>query len=163
MTEAPDVSDKNRGEPNAYARNTERRLIINADDFGLDVAVNEAVERAHVDGVLTSTSLLVGAPAAMDAVERAQRLPDLRVGLHPVLADGRPLLPTEQIPALVNAHGEFGLDMVRAGMRFSSCHRHDVNWRPRSRPNSPCSPGPACLWITSTPTSIFIYTPRCSE
>ncbi|MDE0854568.1 MAG: ChbG/HpnK family deacetylase, partial [Nevskia sp.] len=55
-------------------------LIVTADDFGLHAAVNEAVELAHRDGVLTAASLMVGAPAAADAVQRARRLPRLRVG-----------------------------------------------------------------------------------
>jgi hopanoid biosynthesis associated protein HpnK len=96
----------------------ERALIVTADDFGLDVRVNAAVERAHREGVLTSASLMVSAPAAGDAVERARRLPSLRVGLHLVLADGRPTLPPADIPALVGLGGRFGDAMVRDGFRF---------------------------------------------
>jgi predicted glycoside hydrolase/deacetylase ChbG (UPF0249 family) len=44
-------------------RNSPRRLIVCADDFGRDVAINEAVEAAHQDGILSSASLMVGAPA----------------------------------------------------------------------------------------------------
>jgi len=95
-----------------------KRLIVCADDFGRDIAVNEAVEEAHRDGVLTVASLMVGAPAAADAVERAKRLPGLGVGLHLVLADGVPLLPTGEVPALVGADGGFDPNMVRAGIRF---------------------------------------------
>lgn len=101
--------------PNLAAR---RRLIVNADDFGLDVAVNEAVERAHRDGVLTTASLMVGAPALADAVERARRLPALGVGLHLVLADGPAVSPPERIPDLVDARGRFGDRMARDGVRF---------------------------------------------
>ena len=93
-------------------------LIFTADDFGLHPAVNEAVELAHRDGVLDAASLMVGAPAAADAVARARRLPSLRVGLHLVLADGAAVLPREQIPALLNAHGCFGDDMASDGVRF---------------------------------------------
>ena len=95
-----------------------KRLIICADDFGRDVAINEAVEQAHRDGILTVTSLMVGALAAADAVARAKRLPSLGVGLHLVLADGVPLLPAAQVPALVGADGAFDPNMVRAGFRF---------------------------------------------
>lgn len=93
-----------------------RRLVITADDFGADPAVNEAVERAHVDGVLTAASLMVTGPAAIDAVTRARRLPRLGVGLHLVLVEGRPALPPEQVPALVDGSGRFRTDMVRAGI-----------------------------------------------
>jgi chitin disaccharide deacetylase len=95
-----------------------KRLIVCADDFGLDTAVNEAVETAHRDGILTCASLMVGAPAAADAVERARRTPGLRVGLHIVLVDGSPVLPTCEVPDLVDATGLFDDRMVRAGFRF---------------------------------------------
>ncbi len=74
-------------------QNRTRQLIVTADDFGADEAVNEAVERAHVDGILTAASLMVSGDAAADAVERARRLPKLGVGLHIVLVEGRPALP----------------------------------------------------------------------
>jgi len=89
----------------------ERRLIVTADDFGADIAVNAAVERAHRHGILTAASLMVGGAAVEDAVALARRLPDLGVGLHVVLADGAPVLPPEQVPALVGPDGRFR-DMV---------------------------------------------------
>ena len=94
-----------------------KRHIVTADDFGLTLAVNEAVERAARDGVLTCASLMVGAAAAADAVERARRLPELRVGLHLVLVNGRPLLPPGKLPALVGADGCFLGDLFTAGVR----------------------------------------------
>lgn len=95
-----------------------KQLIVCADDFGLDTAVNEAVEAAHRDGVLTCASLMVGAPAAADAVARARRLPGLRVGLHLVLVEGRPTAPSGAIADLIDETGEFDGRMVRAGFRF---------------------------------------------
>jgi hopanoid biosynthesis associated protein HpnK len=90
-------------------------LIVTADDFGAAREVNDAVERAHRDGILTAASLMVSAPAAADAVARARRMPSLRVGLHLVLAEGRPTLPASTIPDLVDASGNFRTDMARAG------------------------------------------------
>jgi hopanoid biosynthesis associated protein HpnK len=95
-----------------------KRLIVSADDFGLSPEVNEAVERAHRDGILRAASLMVNAPATRDAVERARRTPGLSVGLHVVLVHGRPALPAEQVPDLVDSRGEFPTDLVRAGFRF---------------------------------------------
>ncbi|EDZ99637.1 hopanoid biosynthesis associated protein HpnK [Burkholderia sp. H160] len=95
-----------------------RGLIITADDFGLHQRVNFAVERAYCNGVLRAASLMVGAPAARDAVARAHALPELRVGLHLVLADGAALAPREQIAALLDENGRFGSNMVRDGVRF---------------------------------------------
>ncbi len=59
---------------------------------------------------------MVGAPHADDAIERARRLPDLAVGLHVVLVNGRPVLPPERVPDLVDGRGEFLTDLVRAGL-----------------------------------------------
>ena len=93
-------------------------LIVTADDFGLHPAVNHAVELAARDGVLSTASLMVGGPAAADAVRRARALPGLSVGLHLVLADGWSVLPQRSIPALVDSQGRFGNNMVRDGVRF---------------------------------------------
>jgi len=96
-----------------------RRVIFNGDDFGLAVPVNEAIVEAHRTGVLTTASLMIGAPAAADAVERARKVPSLRVGLHIVLVEGRAVLPPQTIPDLVNSRGEFSDHPVRAGLRYA--------------------------------------------
>ncbi len=83
-----------------------KRVIVTGDDFGLAVAINEAVEIGHQRGILTTTSLLVGEPAAVDAVARARRNPQLRVGLHLALCEGTPSLPAPNIPLLTNRRGE---------------------------------------------------------
>ena len=70
-----------------------KKLIVTADDFGAAREVNDAVERAHRDGILTAASLMVSAPAADDAARRAKTMPGLGVGLHLVLVEGRPALP----------------------------------------------------------------------
>ncbi len=95
-----------------------RRVIFTADDFGLSDAVNEGIERAHREGLLTSASLMVGAPAAADAVERAKRMPGLRVGLHLVVIEGPSVLPYEQIPNLVDESGQFPSDQLKLGLRY---------------------------------------------
>jgi hopanoid biosynthesis associated protein HpnK len=95
-----------------------KRLIVTGDDFGLAEPVNEAIERAHREGILTTASLMVGGPAAADAVSRARRLPELRVGLHVVVVEGRPVLPPSDLPDLVDERGELPSDLVAAGFRF---------------------------------------------
>jgi len=65
-----------------------------------------------------SASLMVAAPAAPDAVARARRLPALKVGLHLVLVDGRPMLPAAKLRGLVRADGQFDPNPLRAGLRF---------------------------------------------
>jgi hopanoid biosynthesis associated protein HpnK len=92
-----------------------KQLIVTADDFGAAVEVNEAVERAHRDGILSAASLMVAGPAAGDAVTRAKAMPRLRVGLHLVLVEGKPVLPVSAVPDLVDGTGHFRTDMARAG------------------------------------------------
>jgi hopanoid biosynthesis associated protein HpnK len=96
----------------------QRHLIVTADDFGLHQTVNEAVEQASRGGILTAASLMVAGPAAADAVRRARRLPNLRVGLHIVLADGVASLPHQQIPGIADADGRMGEDMFFRGVRY---------------------------------------------
>ncbi|MBV8172701.1 MAG: hopanoid biosynthesis-associated protein HpnK [Candidatus Eremiobacteraeota bacterium] len=95
-----------------------RRLIISADDFGLSQSVNAAIERAHREGVLAAASLMVGAPEVADAVARAKSMPRLRVGLHVVLVNGRPVLPASDVPDLVGPDGDFTTHLVAAGFNY---------------------------------------------
>lgn len=95
-----------------------KRLIVTGDDFGLSLPVNEAIEAAYENGILTTTCLMVAAPEAVDAVARARRLPGLAVGLHIVLVRGKPVLPPSSIPDLVGADGLFRSNLAGAGFRF---------------------------------------------
>ncbi len=84
---------------------SERQLILTADDFGMSIDVNEAVEESHRRGVLTPASLVVTGDAAADAIARARRMPKLGVGLHVALLDAPAALVKEQIPQLMDAEG----------------------------------------------------------
>ncbi len=92
-------------------------LILTADDLGRCRAVNEAVFRAHREGVLTSASLMVTGEASEEAVALAREHPALAVGLHLVVLAGRPALPAEQIPHLVGPDGLFPSDAFSFGLR----------------------------------------------
>jgi hopanoid biosynthesis associated protein HpnK len=92
-----------------------KRLIVTADDFGAAPEVNEAVEAAHRRGILTAASLMMSAPAAADAIARARRLPSLRVGLHLVLLEGRPVSAPAAVPHLVNGTGRFPVNPAALG------------------------------------------------
>ena len=94
------------------------RLIVNADDFGLSPSVNEAVIRAHREGILTSASLMVNEPGLDQAVKLARENPRLGVGLHLTLLLGHSTLPPEKIPGLVGARGEFSNRPVGAGLDY---------------------------------------------
>jgi hopanoid biosynthesis associated protein HpnK len=95
-----------------------RRLIVNADDFGRSASINQAVIRAHREGILTTASLMVNEPACEEAVALARENPTLGVGLHLTLLCGHAALPPEQIPGLVNTQGEFPTNPARAGFRY---------------------------------------------
>lgn len=95
-----------------------KRLIVTGDDFGLSLPVNQAIETAFADGILTTTCLMVGASQVDDAVVRARNHPDLAVGLHIVVARGKSILPPSEIPALVDQEGNFANNLVRAGFVY---------------------------------------------
>ncbi len=78
--------------------------------------MNEAVEIAHREGILTAASLMMRGSAVDDAVLRARTMPRLGVGLHIVLTDGRPVLPPEQVLALLGADGAFHPSMLRTAL-----------------------------------------------
>ena len=91
-------------------------LVVTADDFGFAEEINEAVEIAHRDGILSAASLMVSGPAAKSAVQRARGMPALGVGLHLVLVDGAPTLPAREIPKLVDRTGRLRSDLTRLGI-----------------------------------------------
>ena len=95
-----------------------RRLILNADDFGLSSGVNRAVEKGWQEGLLTQASLMAGGDAFDEAVDIARRNPGLQVGLHLTLVQGRPVMPPDKVPGLVGPDGRFPDNPVVAGMKL---------------------------------------------
>ena len=57
-------------------------LIFNADDFGISQGVNQAIYKAHTEGVLNSTSIMITLKFVPEAIELAKKMPDLNIGLH---------------------------------------------------------------------------------
>lgn len=98
--------------------NARRRLIVAADDFGLSPGVNAGILRAHRDGILTETSLMVRGAAVQEAVELARATPTLGVGLHLTLVQGHCAAPPAEIPVLAGADGRFSDNPVWTGMRY---------------------------------------------
>ena len=78
-----------------------RKLIVNADDFGLTSGVNRGITDAHRDGIVSSTTLMANSGAFAEAVETARSLPELSVGCHVVLVDGAPVLSPARLDTLV--------------------------------------------------------------
>lgn len=102
----------------AIRASKQRRLIVNADDFGVSEEVNEAVIRAFKDGVLTSTSLMVTGAAFEQAVKLAKENLGLAVGIHLVTVVGKSVLRHSEIPTLVDRDGNFSNNPTLAGLRY---------------------------------------------
>jgi len=94
-----------------------RRLIVNADDFGLTPAVTEGILHCHRMGIVTSTTLLVNTPGSEHAARLMAGAPELGVGLHLNLTTGAPLLPPSQVPSLLGRRGRFDKDPLRLRFR----------------------------------------------
>jgi predicted glycoside hydrolase/deacetylase ChbG (UPF0249 family) len=103
-----------------------KRLIINADDFGLAPGVNRAIVELQQAGALSSTTLMATAPYFSPAVYMAFAQPGLAVGCHVVLVDGSPARHPEEVPSLLDPSnsslfrttvGGFLRDLVRGRIR----------------------------------------------
>jgi len=103
-----------------------KTVIFTADDFGMSPALNGAVALAHRHGLLRGASLMVTGPAVEQAVAMARDLPDLCLGVHLTLLQGRSALPPKDIPHLVDSRGNFPNNPVQAGWRYY--------WRPELLP-----------------------------
>ncbi len=79
-----------------------RRLIVNADDFGLTDGINRAVAALHTAGSLDSATLMAASPRFAEAVALAKQCPSLGVGCHVVLVDGSPISDPSSISSLLN-------------------------------------------------------------
>ena len=86
-----------------------RRLIVNADDFGLTSGVNRAIVEAHNKGIVTSSTLMANFPAFTEAAGIARETPTLSVGCHVVLVDGGPVSSPEKVPSLLSRNGATNL------------------------------------------------------
>jgi len=82
-----------------------RRLIVNADDFGLTSGVNCAIIEGNGSGIVTSATLMANARASDGAIDLAKMQPSLKTGCHVVLIDGVPL--AENLPSLTNGSPHF--------------------------------------------------------
>ena len=106
---------------------TTRRLVVNADDFGISRGVNRGIVEAHRSGLVTSASLMANLPSAEDALTRAAICPDLGLGLHLTLTAGRPLCPPEMVPTLVDPDGQFlVLGTLLARLSLGRVHPDDI-------------------------------------
>jgi hopanoid biosynthesis associated protein HpnK len=84
-----------------------KRLIVNADDFGLTTLVSQAIIDGHNRGLISSTSLLANGEAFESAVALVRQAPQLGVGVHLNLTEGKPVAPASSSATLVNGQGLF--------------------------------------------------------
>jgi chitin disaccharide deacetylase len=104
-----------------------RRLIVNADDFGLTVRVNDAIVEGHCNGIITSTTLMANGAAFDSAVALAARTPSLGVGIHLNLTEGRPLADAATVRSLLDERGRLrGAGSLARGVMSGSIRRADV-------------------------------------
>lgn len=95
-----------------------KRLIVNADDFGLTKGVNRAIALLHQGGSLTSATLMANGSAFEDAVEIAKQQSTLEVGCHVVLVDGFPSSAPSEVPTLLD-RGSSGAFFYTSPGRFA--------------------------------------------
>lgn len=90
-----------------------RLLIVNADDFGMSHAGNEATIRSLLDGVATSTTVMPPCPWAPHALQLLQKHPEIPFGVHLTLTCDfdiyrwGPLCSRNEVPSLVDETGYF--------------------------------------------------------
>ncbi len=84
-----------------------KKIIINADDFGLVQGVNEGIIKAHREGILTSATLMANMPGFNQAVEMAGENPDLGVGAHLNILRGQPVSSAQEVASLLSKENRF--------------------------------------------------------
>jgi len=94
------------------------RLIVNGDDFGSSHGANNAIIRAHREGILTSASLMVNGNAADHAVRLARENRGLGVGIHLTLVCGKSTLKPSETFGLVNHRFEFSNSPFLVGLKY---------------------------------------------
>lgn len=82
-----------------------KRLLVNADDLGRTEAINRGIVWAHLHGIVSSATVMVGYEAARSVADYAVAYPRLGLGLHLTLTGGRPTLDPASVPSLVDRDG----------------------------------------------------------
>lgn len=84
-----------------------KRLIINADDFGYNPEITDGIIHSHLNGVVTSTTAMANMAGIEYAARRIRDVPNLSIGAHLTLTQGRPIMPPDKVPSLVDHEGLF--------------------------------------------------------
>lgn len=84
-----------------------RKIIINADDFGITEGVTLGIIKGHKDGIISSTSLMVNMIYSEKAAYLSKKYPNLGLGVHLNVTIGKPVSDPNCIKSLVNDEGLF--------------------------------------------------------
>jgi len=85
-----------------------RRLIVNADDYGRTPSVSRGILDAHLNGIVSTTTVMINLPGALEDVRMGiECAPTLGFGVHINLTFGKPLTPPDRVPSLIDANGWF--------------------------------------------------------
>lgn len=96
-----------------------KRLIVNADDFGLHTEINKGIIKGHKEGFITSTSLMPSAPAFEEAVDLAKECPKLGIGIHLTLVGGvRTCASSDKVSSLIDSNGLFLDNYIAFSKRY---------------------------------------------
>jgi chitin disaccharide deacetylase len=104
-----------------------KRLIVNADDFGMTRGVNRGIIRCYTEGIVTSTTIMANGDAFGDAIELACQHPNLGVGVHIVLVGGRAVAGKNEIGSLADEKGELPhtlVSLLKKSIRGAVTGRH---------------------------------------
>lgn len=82
-------------------------LIANSDDFGLNQSITDAIIETHLNGIMTSTTIMVNMPGFEYAVKRGKEIDTLGIGIHFNLTEGKPVSDPDKVSALLDDEGNF--------------------------------------------------------
>ncbi len=108
-----------------------KRIIINSDDYGRTPDISRGIRTAHLHGVVTSTTCMMNIPTtAHDVAVAMQETPKLGLGVHLVLTMGKPILPHEAVPSIVDTNGNhFKYDPFIANIPKLNMNEVKAEWR----------------------------------
>ena len=102
-------------------------IIINADDYGMALSINDAIEKLSKFGCITSTSIMPNMPHVEHITNLLNDVPDIGVGVHLNLSQGNPISLIHEVPSLVNEEGEFFTSsqlikkIIKGAISFKQC------------------------------------------
>ena len=100
-----------------------KRVVINADDFGLTDGCNKGIIKGIKEGIVSSTTVMINMPYASEGIKMLKDMNFKSVGVHLTLTCGEPTLPAEEVPSLVDEENKF---YKRRSKPFSSICLEEV-------------------------------------